>query len=385
MFRIHRRLIAFTVILVTVSSAHAGLFRSGNTITVDRDTELQENLTAVGEAVQMYGVIHGDLIAAASTVFVDGYVDGQLLAAARTVSIHGGFGSDALVFAQEITVSDGGFEDFRGAAQTIILDVPIRGDVFAAGQYVTLGSDATVAGDAALAGQYLTVNGEVHGKLMGAGESVRIGALMHGDAVLRTDQLEFAQGGRIAGNLTVHYGKQKPEIPEGAVQGKVTFVQVEEKGGGCKWLLGIGWLLATIVTGWLLLLAFRRRLQPDFEWASSHLLSSLGFGFLGFAVVPMAIIVGAVLVLTIPVSVILLLLYAPLLYVGWIFGSWLGGDLVLAALTKKTPSPYLSLALGVILVFLIGLIPYVGGVVGFVVVLTGVGMLTKGTLRISRG
>ncbi|MFH0881629.1 MAG: polymer-forming cytoskeletal protein [bacterium] len=385
MSRIHRFLIAILILIFATGQADAGLFRHGDTITIEREQELQENLTAVGTTVHMSGVIHGDLITSANAVFVDGYVDGQLLAAARTVSIHGGFGGDGLVFAQEITVSDGGFEDFRGAAQRILLNIPIRGDVFLAGQYITLGSDATVAGDVAVAGESLTVNGDIQGKLTGAGESIRIGALVDGDAVLYTDDLLFAEGSSIRGNLTLHYRDQVPEIPEDAVFGKITLVQEEQKGCGSCWWTKLWFILASIVTGWLLLLVSRRCISQDLDWALALPLPSLGFGFLTFAVIPVAVVVSAILILTIPVSLMLLILYGPLLYVAWIFGGWLAGIMILQSLTKKMPSHYLGLALGVLLISLIGMIPYIGCVIGFIVMLAGLGMITKGVLRLMRG
>ena len=380
------RIVLMALLFVAFSvQAQAGLFRSGESVTIDRDQEMQENLTAVGESVHMYGIVHGDLISACDILSVDGYVDGQLLAVARTVNIHGGFGGDALIFAQEITVSNGGFEDFRGAGQKILIDVPILGDVLAAGQYVTLGTASSVAGDVVIAGQFLTVDSEVNGKLLAAGESIRIGAVMHGNAVVYTDDLTFSGNGRIEGNLTVHYTEHQPDIPDDAVIGKVDFVQ-EEQGscGSCGWMKVL-YILATIVTGLLLLLMFRRSENPDLEWAFSHPFPSLGFGFLTFAILPVAIIVGAVLVVTAPISIMLALVYGPLLYIGWIFGCWLAGEAVLRSLMKKVPSRYLSLPLGIVLISLIAMIPYAGGIIGFIVLLNGLGMLTKGIVRLVRG
>ena len=96
-------------------------------------------------------------------------------------------------------------------------------------------------------------------------------------------------------------------------------------------------------------------------------------------------IIGFALVVTVPISVILLLVYGPLLYIAWIFGCWLAGEAVLRSLMKRAPSRYLSLPLGVVMISLIGMAPYLGGVISFIVLLNGLGMLTKGILRLARG
>lgn len=381
------RLIAtLTALLLLSSTASAGLFRTGKSVRIDADTSIEENLTVATSSLDVWGHVAGDIVAGCRSFVLEGIVDGDLFIAGQSIDLDGSQSGDALLFAQHIKIKDGTVEDIRAACQRLNVNAIVTGDILAAGQDITIDRDTRVGGDAALAAQTIEIYGTIKGKLVAGAQWIEIGGRVEGDADLYVDDLNFHGDGVIDGDLTVHYDDEKPEIDEGRVKGTVSYIQLShEEYESSAWPWKVWSLLAAIVTGLLLVLVFGRCFAPDLEEGLAHPFRSMGYGFLAFAAVPVGILVSFLLVLTVPVGLILLAVYFPMLYVGWIIGGLLAGHMLLRSLTKADPSPYLSVTVGVLLLKVIGLIPFLGMVVGAAVALVGIGVIVLGSTRITRG
>ena len=87
----------------------------------------------------------------------------------------------------------------------------------------------------------------------------------------------------------------------------------------------------------------------------------------------------SVLLLIIPVttilSVIILLAYVIALLISMAIASMTIGNIVLTKLFKKDDNSYLSITIGTILIEVISIIPYCGGIVCFLLFLFGLGKI----------
>jgi hypothetical protein len=78
------------------------------------------------------------------------------------------------------------------------------------------------------------------------------------------------------------------------------------------------------------------------------------------------------------------LLYAPILYLSQVFvGAWLGNK-ILGESSSNTGAAIGRIALGLLILHVVGLIPFLGGLVWMVVLLWGTGAVLMGFHRMSR-
>jgi hypothetical protein len=143
------------------------------------------------------------------------------------------------------------------------------------------------------------------------------------------------------------------------------------------------WFAAAMLVGWLGLVLF-----PAFFQATSRAVgsgwSSLGVGVGVLAGMPVAMVVAAVTLVGIPISLMLLAVYLPAIYLAKIWvGAFLGRILLKPAGAAKGDW-LLGLLVGLLLLTIVGFIPYLGGLVRLGVVCLGLGAFAGQLYRASR-
>jgi hypothetical protein len=111
---------------------------------------------------------------------------------------------------------------------------------------------------------------------------------------------------------------------------------------------------------------------------------SLGLGFAVLAAVPVAIVVTAITLVGLPASLMLLAVYLAAIYLAkvWV-GAFLGRILLKTA--GATKGDWLrGLLLGLLILTIVGFIPYLGGLVHLGVVCLGLGAFASQLYRASR-
>jgi hypothetical protein len=112
----------------------------------------------------------------------------------------------------------------------------------------------------------------------------------------------------------------------------------------------------------------------DVETASNKFGSSLGLGLLALFAIPVAAIVACLTVVGLGVGIATIFLYVIAIYGSQVFiGSWLGAKIMGVGTGAMATLGRLALGLGILHV--VRLIPFAGRLVGFVVVLWGLGAL----------
>jgi hypothetical protein len=143
------------------------------------------------------------------------------------------------------------------------------------------------------------------------------------------------------------------------------------------------WLAAAMLVGWLGLVLF-----PSFFQACTQAVGSgwrsLGLGVGVLAGVPVAIIVAAITLVGIPLSLMLFAVYLTAIYLAKIWvGAFLGRILLRTAGTTKHDW-LLGLLLGLLILTIVGFIPYLGGLVRLGMVCVGLGAFAWQLFRASR-
>lgn len=325
-----RRFAAAVVVLLVVLGAVPGLAVAapvqgvGETITVGPD-ETVDGVQGVAGTVVIRGTVTGDVQVAAGSLVITGTVEGDVSAGAGSVDIRGTVGGDVLVGTGSLTVGE---------------DAVIGGTLEAG------------AGSARIAG---TVVGD---SSIGAGSLVlEPTATFEGD--LRYDGELEDGGATVQGRL----------IEDPSLSG-LSFRPFQ---GAGDVLFGIYGFLVNLVLGAVLLLAFPAASERLSNRVRDDAVTTGLYGLVVLVGVPVLLVLVAITVIGIPLAVLGALLFALALWVASVYGRYAVGGWLLGYV--GTDNRWAALVVGLVAVAVVGLVPYLGGLVEFLVLLLGLGGL----------
>jgi cytoskeletal protein CcmA (bactofilin family) len=342
--------------------------RSGELTRLAAGETIDDDLAISGESVSIGGRVTGDVFAAGNTVTIlpGAQIDGDLFAAANTVIVDGAINGS-----------------IRAAASAVQVNGTVGRNVLAAGAMVTLGSNAAVKGNWMSGSSEASLRGTIGGTAaIGATRAMLAGAIGK-DVKLGAEQVTAEPTARIGGSLEYYSDREQP-LPAGVVQGQTRFIATPEAArqqargddGGFNWF-GLVMLVGSVLFG--LLLAW---LTPGLYRAGQRLIERralvvLGVGLLALVSTPILAILAMVTGVGLLPGLVGLGAYLIAWYVGWIVAAT---ALAAAAvgLLRRGAAPLAvawSVVLGLIVVYLLTLIPFLGGVVSLVVICLGLGLL----------
>ena len=336
-------------------------------------------------------VVDDDLYVGAATIIIDGLVNGDLWAAGYTITVNGAVNGSAVV-AGMISVSGDVGHAVRAAGQTISISGDVNGDLMVFGAEVDVADTATVKGDLLVGAGNVRIDGLIEGDIKGGGSEVTIGNGVKGNVELEVDSLTILSTANIEGNLTYTSGEEA-DIESGAQIGGATthnLPPVKEETAipsPLAPLFGIfgkviGFLMA-LVTGLVLILVAPRRLMSIAESMRIRPGASAAWGALVLFVTPIVAILVCFTIVGIPLGLITLVLWGIGLYLAQIPVALLIGLLIIRRSREVERKGIMigALALGLAILALLGLIPYLGFFIGLVVALFGLGAVVVSERR----
>ena len=365
-------LAACAAIFATPVAAHAMVLRQGQTVTVRPDETINDDLYAFGSNVSIEGTVNGDVIAAGQSVSITGHVSGGVFAAGQTVIVSGPIAGSV-----------------RAAGQSVQVSGKTDGDALLAGSSVSLLSQGAVGRDLAIGASDITVLGAVGRNLDVAGSTVSLGGTVGGNARVQGSSIKVLPTGRIEGALD-YYSNAKPQVA-GTVAGTITgHAPPKANSGraaaaGSAGALGVFWLIVAwvqglvgmVLFGLVLLLAIPTSMKKSVDAVVIRPWPSLGFGCLTVAVVPAIAFVIFLLGLLVGgwwIAFILLMLYGVALIVASIVGALAFGTVTIGR-ARRPAHPIWLMIFGLAAIWIVGLVPLVGWLAGFVATLFGLGGL----------
>jgi cytoskeletal protein CcmA (bactofilin family) len=332
-------------------------------------------------------VIHDDLIVKSPRIEIDGTVDGDLIVLGRDVTVHGHVTGDIISLVQDLRVDGTVDDNIRGFAGNLTLDGSVGKNVSIATQNLDFGSGAKIGGSlTTIAGDSL-LDGALGRSLMGFSPRAEIEGSIGGETVLVGDHLSIGSTAVLNGPVTFR-GAEPPEVSDGAhLVSPVHFEQRrKEQRQDSAWkfvhavlrygaALLVGLLVMTIFPGF-----FDAGLREARRWSLSFGVGSLTtilWIFLVFAAIVLAVAgVGA--------GFAAVAIYFPLAYLAQIFvGSWLGGK-IMPIETPSSGAHFGRLALGLLIIYAVGLIPFLGVLAWGVVYQWGIGAILLGVHALAR-
>jgi hypothetical protein len=253
------------------------------------------------------------------------------------------------------------------------------GDIVRFGSDIVVKKDETIAGNVVIFDGNAIVRGEIEGNLVVISGNANLSGKVGGDMVVIGGNTKLASTAVVEGNLVSFGGKVIREPGSRVVAGEVT-----GRGAFWRWLGKIPifilkpvWWFSSLLT-FLALAAIVVALLPEqtsilVKMAEAQFWRSLGIGLLGTFLVPFIIVVLIVSLIGILLIPLFLLLLAAAFIYGYIGISLWIGQRLLVAIKSDYVNQILAVLVGIFLLALIGLIPFMGSLIRSVAYIVGLG------------
>lgn len=333
-----------------------------------------EDVYLAGGNVTIQQDVEGDLFIAGGNVTVNGIVNGDLFIAGGTVILNG-------------SVTD----DLRMIGGSLSLNGNVDGDMIVLGGSVDLNKEIVVAGDLVVLAGSANVYGTVNRSIRGIMGRLTLGGTVNGDVDVRvTEKLVLLNSAHIFGNIK-YFAPEKIEDHGGLIDGELSFNEILSSGEKVKegvkkffnkgYLVGKLWsFFALLLVGLFMIWLVPNGLQRTSDQIKKEPFKSFGMGFLVFVVGGMASMISIFTVIGVQLGFIMMAFLFILGELARVISAyWLGTLIIHTTSAKKVSSRRLFwihfgvLALGLFLMKLIGMIPMVGWIAGFVFLMMGAG------------
>lgn len=312
---------------------------------------------AAGMIATLTDSVAGDAMIAAGRARADGPVGGDVLGAGGLVTVGGRVGGS-----------------LRAAGGRVRLAGGVARNVTAAGGEVRIGEGGEVGGNAYLAGGSVEMAGTVRGELVAGGGEVRIDGPVAGSVRAAADRIVIGPEARIRGDLEYRSPEPLRRAPEAVVAGDVTRKPPEADPGVPGWVGELFGLAAFLLTGVVLVAAFPRSAARLRRTARERPLPSLGAGLLIAVVAPVLLGVALVTMVGLPLALVAGALFAFALYAGRVvLALWLGDAVLGERAGEGRRRAVLGVLAGGALLFLVGLLPWLGPLVTVLATALGLG------------
>jgi hypothetical protein len=317
-------------------------------------------------------------------VRLDRATDGDLVAAAGRISIESSVAGDAVLAAGAMDITGAIGDDLRAAGGIVTLSSAVYGEAVIGAGKLTIGPQAEIHRRARLAANDLILGGKLLAGVSAYGRNVQVTAEILGSAELSGEHIEILPSARILGDLTYSSPREIKIHPGARISGKVvrasnvfTFPRPKLRIPGLPALKPL-LLLGLLAAGMALLAVFPRFAETSVRTLHAFPLRSLGLGTAILFSVPPVIVLLIITIIGIPIALALAAVYAFTLLAGYLVTALFIGDR-LAHAVRKTGLRYgakvLSLAGALLLLWLVGGIPYAAPLVMLITLVLGIGAM----------
>ena len=344
-------------------------FRTGESVTIPEETVVEGNLFASGNDIVVNGDVTGDLVCAGKNVTVTGSVEGDILCVAQAITVSGDVGGS-----------------IRTVSQNLSLDGSVNRNITSVGQNIGISKD--VGGDVFVAASQIVTEADIAGSLYAAAETIKIGGSINRNVHVTVDSLNVGGSASIAGTLT-YESQNDATIAFGSTIRATSHIQPESKGVDTKekkWIGKSGFeigkkilsLLFVLGFGILFIIFFPRdavRIQTEMEGARG---ASLGVGIVSIIAGFICMILFALTIIGIPVTLLIGILFAFFLFISRLSVALVIGKRTIEALNiKNQENLFLQMTAGMVLTWLLFLVPIAGGLLKMILCVWAFGAIVR--------
>lgn len=354
---VHRSVPTLALILLPVAAFQLSTFQAG-----DQEVHVQRSgdALAVGRVVVVHDSVPGDIMAAGGKIEFGGTAGGDFLGAAGDLNLAGRLAGS-----------------LRAAGRTIRVATDVGRNATVAASKVVLEPAGHVRGNGYLAGGTIELDGTVDHELHAAGREVVLNGVVGGDVHVESEHLRVGPDAVINGDVRYRLAKgAAADVDPGAhITGQVIALPPKPgawAGGVFRLLLKLGFLVAGLVAVVLLPRAAataeaRLRSRPG---------AAFGLGLAWLFLVPIAIVIVCITVIGLPLGLVAALLYLVSVYLARAVAAvWIGRRILRRGGEENRTRLMLAFLAGGAVLLVLGLIPWVGGIVTILACIFGLGAM----------
>lgn len=363
-------MLMFTLVVLApspVSALDVRLDEEG-VITIAATETIDDTLVVAAETVLVKGNVTGDLVAVGRRIDIDGSVAGNVIAFGESVTVRGTVGG--------LVLGAGSTFDLAGAI--------VGGDLWAAGEKISVDAEARVARNATVAGQSAAVEGSIVKDLHSFAEILEFNGELGEDLEAFGNRVRLLDEANIVGDARLHIAREEglDRAPGARVGGKVEFLDMpeefepENRYATIEFYL---WQAARLVSALLVGLALFWLIPGLRNISVSGGVEGLKTGGIGLGTLiglPMVASITAITLVGLPFTFIAIIAWLLAIYLAKIVVGAFVGRMILSS-TKHQESDALVLLAGIGVIIVAINLPVIGGFLSFVLTIVGVGMIVQ--------
>ncbi|MFH1536441.1 MAG: hypothetical protein ABID45_00470, partial [Patescibacteria group bacterium] len=317
-----------------------------------KNTEPAKTTIEFGDTVNITGNYDNDIIAFGNNITIQGDINGDILAAGANITIKG-------------TVNG----DVRAAGGNINIEGDINKNATLTGGYINVNSSATIGKDLVVWGGQNFIDGTVKGNVFGSTGNSEINGTVDQNVDLDTGTFSLGKDAVINGDLTYSCG-QEADINTKAIINGATYASssdsttIETNKSTESWSKTIGWKLIWWLSYLLIGLIFIQLFPKCLKETSKHMFNEPGpsilWGLLFIFVTPLLLLLLIITVIGLPLGILGFIFYGVSIYISSILMGIILGDKIL----PKQKHPYIPMVAGITIIYVLKLIPVIGGLIG---------------------
>ncbi len=351
---------AFFLFSVTPASAKVIADQTGGVV-ISKGEVVNDDLFIGAQTVDIAGTVNGDVFIGAQAVKISGVINGNLHVGANTLDLSGVVKGNVYVGAQDVSVSGS----------------RVGGSILAGAAIVNIDKSSSVGGSVLAGAGMFSVDSQVKRSVYAGagtltiGDNTRIGKDLYYASGNKQGEVNISKSAKVAGNVY----KSEVDTAQKDIDLAAAKKQIPVIMSTTKIVTTLLSFVGALIIGFLYLKLFGKHFTQTASIISTSFWKSLGVGFLvSISFVP-GLIILLITIVGIPLAglaVLMLILYSYLTKI--VVGSALG-NLVSQKINRKM-SVFGAFTFGLLIIYLVGMIPVVGFLTGLVVFWAGLGALT---------
>ena len=335
-------------------------------------SEVISNVYSAGARIQVIGDVAGSVYLAGALIDIDAQINGNLYAAGSKVHLKGSVSGSSNI-----------------ASADLKIDANIEGALKAAAASIEVSKDTKLADDSSLAAALIDYRGSAKDNLNLYAEEVVFSGQSTGSVTIEGHHIRLDETANIQGNLTIRSSMKAVISPDATIVGTLTQTDLEDSklfkkrdddpnGHGLLLLL----CASVFILGLILIIFARNYVQQAIIITRTQSSNSLLWGFAVLFGLIIFIVVAMITMIGIPIGISVLLLLPFLLILGFTTATLGVSDWILNrhSESKNIGQRLIFLMIGIALLFIVGLIPLLGTLLLFLIMILGIGAIF-GVLR----
>ncbi|HEX6258384.1 MAG TPA: polymer-forming cytoskeletal protein [Candidatus Saccharimonadales bacterium] len=367
--------LALAILLVPliagVGIVQATSFKHGDEVKIGNNEKIDHSLFVVGGDITIEATVDGDVFCAGRTVTITGKVNGDVLCAAQTIRLSG---------------------DVEGNVRVAGMDVVLNGRVAKsasiAAQSFSVDSKAVVGRDLSAAAATVTMNGSVRRDITITSDEAQVNGKVGRDVSALVDSLSLGSSANITGDVYHHSYKDLRRADGAKVSGEISRhtppeTEAQQVNAGTMLMDAFMGFLMVLLVGIIIALAAPRMLRGLVATAEAKPGMVALTGAVSLATIPIVMILSFLTIVGILFGGILLVASILLLMVSTPLAGYFGASLLLR--NKSNIHPVLTMTLGVAILSVLYMIPFVNFFAIVATAVFGVGMVVYSAVRYNFG